>query len=259
MTEERLSHSVLIVDDDKGVAKSLLRLFHLNRMDAVVAESGDEGEKRLHAASTPFAVILTDQRMPKMNGTDFLEIAKKIHPHTFRFLLTAHSDMETVINAINRGAVHRYFVKPWDETQLLDAVKMAFFQYEKILENERLLRVAKKQHKQLNQLENELIKLTRKQFLAIKKQEHEIQQLEAKIMGCHSVSACHPDQLILEMEKVLLQPKGIADEDDGERLEALQRFYRGVIREIFNEFDQVAQRNGFEMPLPCTPDREKMQ
>ena len=82
-----------------------------------------------------FEVIITDQRMPEMNGTDFLAAILKTHPEPMRILLTGYSDIEAVIDAINKGEVYRYVTKPWLENELRGVISSAFEVYSLRREN----------------------------------------------------------------------------------------------------------------------------
>ena len=250
MLDTRFSHQVLIVDDDKLVAKALSRRLSRHHIDPICAESGPEGLKRLRSASKPFSLILSDQRMPAMLGTDFLAQVKESHPATVRFLITGYSDIDTVISSINKGAVHRFFLKPWNETLLMNEIKYSLHQYETTLENERLLCVARKQHKQLLRMEDELMALTKNLVLAIRKRDREIDEIENEIAESQPPSTYHPDHIFPKLEKYLLQLGAHGDGDDNDTVKNIHQFYKASIRMIFHEFDELAQRNGFEMPLP---------
>ncbi|WP_229505907.1 response regulator [Massilia genomosp. 1] len=74
-------------------------------------------------------VILCDQCMPSMSGTDFLDKVKELYPKTFRIVLSGQSDLASIIAAVNCGAVLRYYTKPWDKQLLRDHVRDAFRQF----------------------------------------------------------------------------------------------------------------------------------
>jgi DNA-binding NtrC family response regulator len=74
----------------------------------------------------PVQVVLSDHRMPEMTGIEFLSRVKDLYPDTVRIILSGYADLDSVIDAINRGAVYRYFTKPWDDEQLRDCVQQAF-------------------------------------------------------------------------------------------------------------------------------------
>ena len=127
--------TLLVVDDEKRVVDVLLRTFRdvydvhgfLNAPEALAAIPD------LHAQ-----VILTDEKMPDMNGLSFLRKARDIQPGTVNIMLTAYSDQNLAINAINSGLVYRYLIKPWDTDELCLTVRQAF-EYHMLLETNRRL------------------------------------------------------------------------------------------------------------------------
>ena len=94
--------------------------------------------------------------MPGMTGARFLEKARKIFPDAIRFLLTGYSDMDAIVDAVNKGEIHRYLTKPWNDDDLLLQAKQAIVQYELVLENRRLNQLTKKQNKELKELNEDL-------------------------------------------------------------------------------------------------------
>jgi DNA-binding NtrC family response regulator len=79
----------------------------------------------LHAVQ----VIVCDQRMPAMSGTEFLSKVKEMYPETIRIILSGYTGLEAVLDSINRGAIYRFYTKPWDDTQLRDNIRLAFHHY----------------------------------------------------------------------------------------------------------------------------------
>ncbi|MEO8172554.1 MAG: hybrid sensor histidine kinase/response regulator, partial [Sediminibacterium sp.] len=75
-------------------------------------------------------VILADQRMPKTTGVEFFNIVRKAHPNPVRILLTGYTDLESLIDAINKGEIFRYLKKPWDEMELMTAIQNAYELYQ---------------------------------------------------------------------------------------------------------------------------------
>jgi DNA-binding NtrC family response regulator len=74
-------------------------------------------------------VILCDQRMPVMSGTEFLSKVKEMYPETIRIILSGYTGVETVLDSINRGAIYRFYTKPWNDLQLRENVRLAFRHY----------------------------------------------------------------------------------------------------------------------------------
>ncbi|SFU98187.1 EAL domain-containing protein [Pseudoduganella namucuonensis] len=119
--------TLLIVDDDVNVLSSLHRLFRRDGYRILTAVSPAEGFELL--ALHPVQVIVCDQRMPIMSGTEFLSKVKEMYPDTIRIILSGYTGLEAVLDSINRGAIYRFYTKPWDDTQLRDNIRLAFHHY----------------------------------------------------------------------------------------------------------------------------------
>ena len=111
---------VLAVDDEQQVLSALRRVFRGADFDLTLANSGKEGLELLQ--QTQFDIILSDMRMPEMDGATFLAKSMDIQPHARRILLTGYSDQASTIRAINEGQVHQYLSKPWDNQALRDVI-----------------------------------------------------------------------------------------------------------------------------------------
>lgn len=152
----KYKHTLLFVDDEESITKSLQRTFRKEEYEIHTASSGQEGIERLKEVGKPFSLIISDQRMPEMTGSEFLEKAKGIFPRAVRILLTGYSDMDAIVDAINRGEIHRYLTKPWNDDDLLLQVRQGLEQYELTVENRRLLALTRKQNKELSELNKNL-------------------------------------------------------------------------------------------------------
>ena len=126
----KCKHTMLIVDDEKAITDALQRLFRKAGYNILAASKGREGLEMLKKAESPVSLIISDQRMPEMSGSEFLEKAKEIFPDAIRFLLTGYSDMDAIVDAINKGEIHRYFTKPWNDDDLLLQVRESLDHYE---------------------------------------------------------------------------------------------------------------------------------
>jgi len=94
----------------------------------LIAHSGDEALKMLESKSVE--IILTDQRMPNMTGIEFLEKILQKYPDPMRILLTGYSDMNAVIDAVNKGKIYHYLAKPWIEEEINMTIKRAYEVFE---------------------------------------------------------------------------------------------------------------------------------
>src|ERR1700752_1773658 len=131
-----MSYGVLYIDDEINNLNSFKAAFRRD-FDIYVAQSAREGRKILDGSE--IGVIITDQRMPGMTGIEFLESILTIYPDTIRILLTGFSDMNAVMDAINRGQVYKYLVKPWQNDELKLYIQNALEIYHLRKENKELL------------------------------------------------------------------------------------------------------------------------
>jgi signal transduction histidine kinase len=117
-------HTILCVDDEIDNVEALERLFR-KKYTVLKATSGKQALEVLDQHPGPLALIITDQRMPEMTGSEFLEKTLNSHPETVRILLTGYTDLESVIEAVNKGQIFRYVTKPWDPVDLANTVDHA--------------------------------------------------------------------------------------------------------------------------------------
>ncbi|MFT6031187.1 MAG: response regulator RpfG family c-di-GMP phosphodiesterase [Oleiphilaceae bacterium] len=148
------NESVLFVDDEPYILTALRRLMRPLKLEMYFAESGDEGLKILKDHKVD--LIVSDMRMPQMDGAEFLTKAKVLQPDSIRILLTGYADMTSTIDALNHGGIYRYISKPWEDDELksiiFDGLKL------KRLERERaeLIALTQKQNDELQDLNKNL-------------------------------------------------------------------------------------------------------
>ena len=114
---------VLCVDDEPFVLEGLKHQLE-RHYEVVTAISGKAALKEL-ASGREFSVVISDMQMPEMNGADFLEQVRKRSPQTVRILLTGHADMEAAAQAVNRGNIFRFLLKPCAAKDLQKAIQEA--------------------------------------------------------------------------------------------------------------------------------------
>ena len=128
---------ILLVDDEPNVLEAL----EANLMfdyDVVTAGGGAQGLERMNADG-PFGVVISDMRMPEMNGARFLAEVKRRHPDTTRVLLTGYSEVDAAISAINDGSVFRFLTKPCPPDVLVETVEQGLEQHRLRLAERELL------------------------------------------------------------------------------------------------------------------------
>lgn len=116
--------TLLLVDDEQNILASLRRLLRRDGYTILSAANGQEGLEVL--AANPVDVIVSDQRMPGMTGVEFLRKAKDMHPDSVRLVLSGYTDLQSVTDAINEGAIYKFLTKPWDDAMLRANIEEAF-------------------------------------------------------------------------------------------------------------------------------------
>ena len=124
----RPERTLLLLDDEENVLRSLVRLFRRDGYHILTANSVAEAFDLL--ASNHAQVILSDQRMPDMSGTEFLTRVRDLYPDTVRLVLSGYTDLATITEAINLGAIYRFLTKPWNDDELREHIRDAFRAHE---------------------------------------------------------------------------------------------------------------------------------
>jgi response regulator RpfG family c-di-GMP phosphodiesterase len=132
-----MNHKVLVVDDEPAVLEGYKRLLR-REFDLETAEGGELG-LRVIQEQGPFALVISDMRMPRMDGVQFLSRVKELSPETVRMVLTGHADMQAAIDAVNQGSVFRFLTKPCEKETLAKAITTGFVQYQLVIAEKVLL------------------------------------------------------------------------------------------------------------------------
>lgn len=141
---------LLFVDDEPNILSALRRLFRQTGYQVRVANSGAEGLQLLEAQEAD--LVISDMRMPEMDGAQFLEQVRDRWPDTMRILLTGYADITSTVNAINKGQIFRYINKPWDDNDIQLVVRHALERKALEREKQRLEALTEKQNEELRDL-----------------------------------------------------------------------------------------------------------
>ena len=125
---EQQKRTLLLVDDETDILNTLKRLLRRSGYRILTAGSAAEGFELL--AMNDVQVIVSDQRMPMMSGSEFLSRVKSLYPDTMRIVLSGYTELNSLTDAINRGAIYKFVTKPWDDQALRDVIHDAFVTYE---------------------------------------------------------------------------------------------------------------------------------
>ncbi|HRH49737.1 MAG TPA: response regulator [Panacibacter sp.] len=128
--------TVLYIDDEPHNLISFRASFRRD-FNIFTAESAEEGKKILDS-NKQISVILSDQRMPKTTGIEFFESILEQYPDPIRILITGYTDINAVIDSINRGQVYKYLSKPWNDNDIKNFIEKAYEVYKLRKENKEL-------------------------------------------------------------------------------------------------------------------------
>lgn len=120
--------NLLLVDDEASILSAMKRSLRHEGYGIFTAGSAREGLEIL--ARHEIQVILSDQRMPEMSGTEFLARARDLYPETIRMILSGYTDLESISGAVNRGAIYKFLTKPWEDEHLRETLRDAFRHHE---------------------------------------------------------------------------------------------------------------------------------
>jgi response regulator RpfG family c-di-GMP phosphodiesterase len=151
---EDKQHTVLCVDDEQNILSSLRRLFRKESFRVLTASSGPDGLQRLREEEVH--VVISDQRMPGMNGTEFLAQVKEEYPDIIRIVLSGYTDVDSITESINKGHIYKFLLKPWNDENLKLEIRQALDQYELLQTNRRLSNTVLEQNETLKKLNEDL-------------------------------------------------------------------------------------------------------
>jgi response regulator RpfG family c-di-GMP phosphodiesterase len=168
MTE--FSHTVLCVDDEVNVLNALKRLFRKEGYRLLTTSSGADALKLLQ--DNPVHMIISDQRMPEMSGTELMARVKEFYPDMIRIILTGYTDVDTITESINQGHIYKFFLKPWNDQSLVLEIRQAFEQYDLVQTNKALHQKVLEQNESFRQINDNLENLVKERTLKVEIQNH---------------------------------------------------------------------------------------
>jgi len=142
--------TLLLVDDEPSILSALRRLFRPQGYRVLTAEGGQAALDLVHGESID--LVISDMRMPGMDGAQFLEKVRQAQPHAARILLTGYADIASTIAAINGGEIHRYIAKPWDDNDIQLVVREALARRALEQRNRELTELTGRQNEELRAL-----------------------------------------------------------------------------------------------------------
>lgn len=168
MKESSATPVLLLVDDEANVIQALKRLF---RKEAIAILSATSAKQALEILEErPVDILLTDHRMPEMSGVELLSIVKERYPDTLRMILTGYTDLDTIAQCVNQGQIYKFFLKPWDDSQLILEIRQAL-EYRNLLQaNTRLNETIRARNAELKRMNDHLEELVEERTRELKLQ-----------------------------------------------------------------------------------------
>ena len=147
-------HTVLCVDDEANILHALKRALRKEGYRLLTAGSGEDALALM--AENDIHVVISDQRMPKMSGTEFLARVKDDYPDAIRIILTGYTEVDSITESINRGHIYKFLLKPWNDQNLKLEIRQALDQYNLIEANRTLHRKVIEQNQALKEANENL-------------------------------------------------------------------------------------------------------
>ena len=169
------STRILCVDDDQNVLRSLMRLFLDDPYEILTAPSGAEGLLMLDRSGT-VPVVISDFRMPGMNGVEFLSEVRKRWPDTVRIVLSGYADAGAIVSAINEGQIYKFVAKPWNEHELKVTVINSLERYDLGRRNRELTEELRRKNGELTGLNRDLERLVAERTEALTMQNRRLME-----------------------------------------------------------------------------------
>jgi putative two-component system response regulator len=180
LTPLKYPHSILLVDDEEAILEIMAMMLTSEGFQLRTATSGEEALTILKSSSD-FSLIISDQLMPGMTGTQFFTQARELCPNAMRVLLTGYTDTEAMIEAINSGGIHLYLTKPWHKNEFLYSINQLLSKAELLIENRRLDELVKRQNAELLELNKSLEEKVRLKTLNLDQRARELKASYEKI------------------------------------------------------------------------------
>ncbi|RUL89172.1 hybrid sensor histidine kinase/response regulator [Tautonia sociabilis] len=228
-------HTLLIVDDEPSLLESLSGLLR-RRFEVLTATSGEQALAILERGAD-VDVILSDQRMPGMTGDSFLARARAIAPDAIRILFTGYAEIGAVINAVNRGEIFRFLLKPWDPEELEAVLDAAVAQHDLIADRRRLVEELRAANDRLTQANREL---------------SDLNELKGAFLEVASHEFNTPITLVHGMSELIRLMNPDRDPVEAELLEKLSEGARRLARLVADTL-KLMSASGFRLSLRLAP------
>jgi len=198
---ENKKHTVLCLDDEQNILSSLKRLLRREDYTLLTTSSGEDALALL--GENDIQLVMADQRMPGMSGTEFFASVKDRYPDVIRIILTGYTEVDAITESINRGHIYKFFLKPWNDENLKLEIQKALEQYDLIqankMLNEKILRQNDKLQRVNDDLEKKVFERTRE--LELRNQALELSRAVLDQMPCAVIGMDTEGVVVLANQK----------------------------------------------------------
>jgi diguanylate cyclase (GGDEF)-like protein len=178
MTPANLNAKILVIDDEPENLRAIERTLKSEFEVTSVASPNDALDR---VSKEKFAVVVSDQRMPGMKGTELLSQVARISPLSTRIILTAFTDSRDMLEAINRAEIYRFITKPWDNAELIATVRHGVERNRLLADNQTLVQQLEEKNLSLTKKEHELIQLNKDLEKLVEQRTAELRALNEKL------------------------------------------------------------------------------
>lgn len=165
---------VFFIDDEPSILKSITRLTSEEEYDVITFNDPRRALAELDKREV--AVVVADQRMPEMTGTELLEKVRIKWPNATRMILSGNAEIDLILSAINQGKIFHFITKPWNDNELKSAITEAINHHILIIENKRLSELTTKQNQELIKLNKDLENKVEQRTQKIKQSESQLKE-----------------------------------------------------------------------------------
>jgi CheY-like chemotaxis protein len=256
MTDE--TATILCVDDEENILRALRRLLRKESYRLLTAGNAAEGLKILENEN-PW-VIISDQRMPEMDGVTFLKKVRETHPDVIRITLTGYTDVETIKEAVNQGHIFKFLLKPWNDENLILEIRQAVNQYKLISANQELNDKVMAQNDELKHLNEHLESIVdqRTEEILVRNQALELSQAILSELPVPLIGVGSDGMIAMTNQAVNAMFRGGVRFDVGRMIE--DYFNSGALQSIRKVLSQESPRttesgrlDGVDYTMQCVP------
>lgn len=172
---------ILWLDDDRPVLESAVRLLRTSEWDLITCADPEEAERQINRGS--FAVVISDHRMVKENGIEFLAKCRRISPRTTRILITGYMEAALLKEAVNTAGIFRFISKPWEEAEILRVLELSVQHHIQFSQEQELLRRMTQKNHMLEELRSGLEQMVLERTRGIEESKNEVESKQTQIRG----------------------------------------------------------------------------